>query len=78
MITGDSIEKCSRIIARVAIVKGLTPLHPRFDLVIDSSHSIYGSSQSIHCQTSFMPYRGDSGGSSGNRGDGCPSPRTEK
>ena len=47
MITSDSIEKCSRIIARVAIVKGLTPFHPRFDLVIDSSDSIYGSSQSI-------------------------------
>ena len=78
MITSDSIEKCSRIIARVAIVKGLTPFHPRFDLVKDSSDSIYGSSQRIHCRTSFMPYRGNSGGSSGNGGDGYPSPRTEK
>ena len=78
MITSDSIEKYSRIIARVAVVKGLTPFHPRFDLVIDSSHLlIYGSSQRIHCRTSFMPYRGNSGGSSGNGGDGCPSPRTE-
>ena len=29
MITRDSIEKCSRIIARVAIIKRLTPFQPR-------------------------------------------------
>ena len=72
MITSDSIEKCSRIIARVAIVEGKTPFNPGFDLVIDSSHSIYGSSQSIHLRTSFIPYQGNSGRSSGTEGTAAP------